>query len=121
MLEAAALRRATIVGTMLQLALAILAHFSGWVALHGLLFLGMMIAAISGYLYAQEVGKGYFAGAGGGLVSGAVCGVFGLALSIVLGDTDPALLLQNLAIFAFIGAVGGLFGQMAANVKPARH
>ncbi len=117
MIEMAALRRAMIVGTSLQVVLAILAHFSDWIALHALLFGAMMISAVAGYLYAQDISRGYAAGAAGGLVAGGVCGLFGVAISIILGDTDPGLLLQNTLIFVFTGGVGGLFGQMAAGMQ----
>jgi len=117
-LEQAALLRAMIVGTVLQLLLAILAHLSAWVALHALLFGAMMISAVSGYLYALDTAKGFAAGATGGVISGGVCGLFGVALSVVIGDTDPGLLVQNFMIFAFTGGIGGLFGQMAAVMQP---
>lgn len=117
MIDAAALRRAIIVGTVLQIVLAVLAHVVGWIAVHALLFAAMMISAVSGYLYAQEVGRGYAAGASGGLVAGGVCGVFGVATSIVLGDTDPALFVQSALILLFTGGVGGLFGQMSAAIR----
>lgn len=120
MINRPALRRAIIVGTVLQVGLALLGHFSGWIALHALLFLGMMISATSGYLYAQDVGRGYAAGAAGGAISGAVSALFGLAMSIILGDMDPGLFARDLAILALTGAVGGPFGQMAANLQPDR-
>jgi hypothetical protein len=121
MIDTAALNRAMIVGTLLQVVLAITAHFWGWVALHALLFGAMMLAAVSGYLYAQDVDRGYLAGAAGGLLAGGVCGIFGASLAIVLGDTDPGLLVQNTLIFVLTGGLGGLFGQMAARMAPAAH
>lgn len=120
MIDSSALSRAMIVGTALQVMLAVLAYFSGWIALHALLFGAMMLSAIAGYLYAQDIGRGYLAGATGGLVAGGVSGLFGVAMSVVLGNTDPGLFLQNTLIFIFVGGIGGLFGQMAAAMAPAR-
>jgi len=117
MIDNSALRRAAIVGTVLQVALAILAHFSGWVALHALLFGCMMISATAGYLYAQDVALGYLAGALGGLIAGGICGLFGVALSVILGDSDAGQFISNVLIFLLTGAVGGLFGQMAAGMQ----
>jgi hypothetical protein len=117
MIDAAVARRAVIVGTVLQVLLAVLAHFSLWIALHALLFGEMMISAVAGYLYAQDVAQGFAAGATGGVIAGGVCGLFGVALSIVLGDTDASLLIQNALIFAFTGGLGGLFGQMSAGIR----
>ena len=62
MIDSSALSRAMVVGTALQVVLAILAYFSGWIAQHALLFGAMMLSAIAGYLYAQDVSKGYLAG-----------------------------------------------------------
>jgi hypothetical protein len=117
MIDAAVAKRAMIVGTALQVVLAILADFSPWVALHALLFGEMMISATAGYLYAQDVAQGFAAGATGGLIVGSVCGLFGLALSVVLGDTDAGLLIQYAAILAFTGGIGGIFGQMSAGIR----
>ena len=115
--DPAAVRRAMIVGTALQILLAILAHFSLWIALHALLFGAMMISAVAGYLYAQDVARGYPAGVVGGLIAGGVCGLFGAAASVVLGDTDAGLFVQNTLIFLFTGGIGGLFGQMSASLR----
>jgi len=114
MIDSSALSRAMIVGTTLQVVLAILANLSAWIAQYALLFGAMMLSAIAGYLYAQDVSKGYLAGAVGGLVAGGVSGLFGVATSVVLGNTDPGLFIQNTLIFVFTGGIGGLFGQMAA-------
>lgn len=116
-IDALPARNAMIVGTAMQVVLAVLAHFSFWIAQHVLLFGAMMISAVAGYLYAQDVAKGYAAGAVGGLIVGGVCGLFGAAFSVVLGDTDSSLFLQNTLIFVFTGGVGGLFGQMSAGIR----
>jgi hypothetical protein len=104
----------------LQVVLAILAFFSGWIAQHALLFGAMMISATAGYLYAQDVAKGYLAGAAGGFVAGGVCGLFGAAMSVVLGNTDPGLFVEDTLVFVLTGGVGGVFGQMAAAMNPGR-
>ncbi len=120
MIDTPALRRAMIVGTVLLVALAFSAHVSAWITLHALLFGGMLISAAAGYLYALDVAKGYAAGGLGGAIAGGVCGFFGIALSIMLGDTDPSLFTQNALIYAFTGGVGGVFGQFAADLGPVR-
>jgi hypothetical protein len=120
MIDQAALRRAMIAGTVLQLALGSAAHLSVWLAAHALLFGAMLISASMAYLYALDVGSGYAAGALGGTLAGGTCGLFGAAFTIVLGDTDPSAFLENVAIFAFTGALGGLFGQLAQRLQPSR-
>ena len=120
MIDSPALNRAMIVGATLQVVLAILANLSAWIAQHALLFGAMMLSAVAGYLYAQDVSKGYLAGAVGGLVAGGVSGLFGVAMSVILGNTDPGLFMENTLIFVFTGGIGGVFGQMAAMMNPAR-
>ena len=114
LIDQQALQRAMIVGTLLQVVLAALAVMSAWIAQHVLLFGAMILSAVAGYLYAQDVSRGYFAGAAGGFVAGGVSGLFGTAMCIVLGVTDSGLLLEDALIFVATGGVGGLFGQLAA-------
>lgn len=116
LLDSPALKRAIIVGTPLQVLTVMLGHYGGLLAEHaiGFLFAGMMISATMGYLYALDVSKGYGRGAYGGAIAGGVCAL-GIAVSVPLGDMGiPALLLRTL-ISVLTGAVGGLYGQMAAD------
>lgn len=117
MLDNSALQRAIIVGTFLQIVTVVLGHFGNLLMLHevGFLFAGMMISATVGYLYAQDVSKGYGRGAYGGAIAGGVCAGIGIAVSVLLGDMAPAVLLLRTAISVLTGAVGGIFGQMAAD------
>jgi hypothetical protein len=81
-----ALQRAILVGTLFQVVAVVIAHFSLWIETHALLFGGMMISATIGYLYAQDVARGYAKGACGGAVAGGLCAVIGIAPSVLLGD-----------------------------------
>lgn len=117
MIEIRALLRAAVVGIVLQVAMYVLGHFSTWVAANVFWFGGMMISAVTGYLYAMDAGSGYFAGATGGAISGGGCGFIGIGLSAALGDSVPSLIATWTAIAVMIGAIGGLFGQMAANLR----
>ncbi len=110
-----ALQRATTVGILLQVVLVLLAHFSTWVEEHALLFGAMMISATSGYLYAREVAKGYGRGAYGGAITGGTCGIVGVGISLLLGDVSPVALTVRLLVSVLTGAVGGIYGQMAAD------
>jgi len=117
MLDASALQRAILVGTFLQALTVMIGHFGGLVAGYeiGFLFAGMMISATVGYLYAQDVSKGYGRGACGGAISGGACALMGIAFSVALGDMAPMILVQRTLISTLTGAVGGVFGQMAAD------
>jgi hypothetical protein len=116
-LDRSALQRAILVGTFLQALTVMVGHFGGLFAGYeiGFLFAGMMISATVGYLYAQDVSKGYGLGACGGAISGGVCALMGIAFSVVLGDMALIVLLQRTLISTLTGAVGGVFGQMAAD------
>jgi|HubBroStandDraft_6_1064221.scaffolds.fasta_scaffold1080260_2 hypothetical protein len=110
-----ALERAILVGTLFQVVAVVIAHFSLWIETHALLFGGMMISATMGYLYAQEVARGYVKGACGGAVAGGLCAIIGMAPSVLLGDMTPKMLGVRTLISILTGAVGGIYGQMAAD------
>ncbi|HEY1615314.1 MAG TPA: hypothetical protein VGF97_16660 [Rhizomicrobium sp.] len=110
-----AFQRAAVVGVLLQAVLVLLAHFSIWLAEHAFLFAAMMISAVSGYLYAQEVARGYIRGACGGALTGGTCGMVGIGMSVILGDTSPVSLTVRALVSILTGAVGGIYGQMAAD------
>ena len=110
-----ALERAILVGTLFQVVAVVIAHFSLLIETHALLFGGMMISATMGYLYAQEVARGYVKGACGGAVAGGLCAIIGMAPSVLLGDMTPKMLGVRTLISILTGAVGGIYGQMAAD------
>jgi len=116
-LDAAALKRAVGVGTFVQLVTFAIAHVGNLLATYtvGFLFAGMMISATMGYLYALDVSKGYRLGAYGGAIAGGLCAALGIAISVVLGDMDARTLVVRTAISVLTGAVGGVFGQIAAD------
>ena len=116
MIDARILQRAIIVGTVLQAAMMVLGHFFPWIRVHVFLFGGMMISSTAGYLYAMDYGAGFGRGILGGAVAGGVCGLLGLAVSVLLGDTPAALLALWTAIFTLTGAAGGFWGEIAARM-----
>ena len=115
MIDPRALVRAFIVGTVLQIVLVILCRLSPWIMQHAFMFGGMMIAATAAYLYAMDVGRGWFAGATAGAVIGGVCGFVGIVVAVTLRETAEIVIPYAVAICVLTGAVGGLFGQMAAS------
>ncbi|HUJ04223.1 MAG TPA: hypothetical protein VLW75_11325 [Rhizomicrobium sp.] len=117
MIDFKPLQRATFVGLVLQIAMYALGHYSDWVQANVFGFGGMMISASAGYLYAMDRGRGWFASATGGAIAGGICGLAGIALSVLLGDTVQSFIATGATISVFVGAVGGVFGQMAANLR----
>ena len=117
MIDTRLLQRVAIIGLAVQLLLSLAGHFFPWVAIHLFMFGRMMISASAGYLYAMEFGRGYAIGALGGAVAGGLCVVPAIALSVLLGDTGASMVAVGTGISILTGGVGGVFGQIAANLR----
>lgn len=118
MVDGRMLRLAIIVGTTLEVANVLLRHLQllgDYYAQFG----GMFIAGVAGLLYAREVDRGYRAGAVGGAAGGFVCATIGVALAVTLKDARPILILVAIPVCTLIGAIGGLFGQLGADIRQA--
>ena len=109
--------RAAVVGIVLQIALMIAVHFVAFVERQGFLLGGMTISAVAGYLYAMDTGKGYFTGATIGAILGGGAALVGVGVSVWLHDAPPHVVPLFTTICVVTGAIGGLFGQMSANLK----
>jgi len=116
-IDARTLLRCAFAGAVLQLVLAVAAHFVPWVAAHALLFGRMMCSATAGYLYGMALGRGYAAGALGGAIAGGLCIVPALALSVLAGDSPAAMVSVGTGIGILTGGIGGAFGQIAAILR----
>ena len=105
-----ALWRATLVGTVLQLAMVVGGHYVP--AIKNLFAPGgMLISLLAGWLYARmQAGGTRGATAIGGLVAGAACGFLGILESVYLGDVPTSLLAFGTAGSAVTGLLGGLVG-----------
>jgi hypothetical protein len=117
LIDSNVLIRALIVGIVLQLALALGAHYFAYVAKYYFLFGGMMIAATAGYLFGMGSGKSYFSGATGGAIAGGLCALVGVGASALMHDAASGIIPLFTAICVVTGAIGGLFGQMAAKLR----
>lgn len=119
MIEPRILQRATIVGTVLQVAWVLIGHFFPAVRAMANLYLfgGMMISALAGYLYAVDYAAGFGRGILGGAIAGGLCALIGIALSVLIGDTPFAMLALDVAISVVTGAAGGFWGQIAARMQ----
>ena len=117
LVDAKILDRALLVGVVLEAGLMVLGHYRPFITHHFGLFGCMMIAGTAGLLYARDLARGYVAGALGGLVIGAACGVAAIATANLLGDRPDDFLPYGVMVCALIGAIGGLFGQYAAWIR----
>jgi hypothetical protein len=113
--------RASLVGVILHVALvvleAVIPAFTHVVGLEGAMYAAMMISGMAGLLYARDLDKGFSPGALGGLGVGMISAFAGLALAGLLGTRQVFPLGLGTVIGTGIGAVGGVFGQMSANIR----
>ena len=109
---ARALWRATLIGTVLQLAMVVGGHY---VPAMKSVFApgGMIISGVAGWFFARLSRAPRGAAAIGGLFAGAACAFLGILESFYLGDVPATLLLLGTASSAVTGAVGGLIGSKA--------
>ncbi len=106
--------RATVVGTVLQLAMIAIGHFKPGL-MDGNFFpiVGTALGGVTGVLYGMWA-KGGSAGqnAIGGAVAGGVAGVLGSAASAGLGDVPLSTIGIAGVSTVVTGAIGGIFGRM---------
>jgi hypothetical protein len=117
LVDAKILDRALLAGVLCEVGFMILGHYRPVIDEHFGLFGVMMIAGTAALLYARDLARGYVAGALGGLVIGAACGVVAVGIANLLGDHPNRFLPYGVMISALIGAIGGLFGQYAAWIR----
>src|ERR1700754_4492388 len=86
LVEPKLLFRALAAGGACAAGVMILGHYRPFLAQHYGLFGCMMIAGTMGLLYARDLARGYVAGALGGLVIGAACGLAAVGTANLLGD-----------------------------------
>ena len=103
----AALRNATIVGTILQLAMVIAGHWVPFIKMNGFAIGGVAISLLAGVLYARAARVPRGTSALLGTVAGGACALIGIAVSFALGDVPALILVVGTASSAVAGAIGG--------------
>jgi hypothetical protein len=112
MINPKALQSALVIGTVLQVAMVVAGHFVPFVALHVFMFGGMAISAVAGIVYGRDA-AGYGGAALGAAIAGGGCALIGIALSVLMGDTQTIILAIGTVSSAVTGAVGGVLGRLA--------
>jgi hypothetical protein len=108
------LLKATVIGTVLQIAMVVAGHSNASVA--GLFAIGGMgISLLAGLLYGAWSGTPKAVSAGWGAIAGGVCALLGIAVSWMLGDVPVSLLALGTLSSTVTGAIGGLAG---AAIRP---
>lgn len=109
-----ALKRAGMLGTILQVALVVLGHFVPSLQAAGLFPIGgSAIGAIAGFCYARwSPGVSVGRAMGGGAMAGAVGGFLGSTVSYLLKDVPPSTILVACGSTLVTGLIGGLVGRL---------
>jgi hypothetical protein len=109
-----ALLIASLIGTVLQTAMVVAGHSNRSIAK---LFAvgGMSLSLIAGLIYAM-LARGDTTGSAmvGGVLSGAICALLGIAVSYFLKDVPASLLALGTLSSAVTGAIGGWLGSRFA-------
>jgi hypothetical protein len=113
MFSSRAFTRATVIGTVLQLAMVLSGHSVPAIAK---LFavVGVAISLVAGVIYAKSAGSASTGShALGGFLSGGLCALLGILVSYVLGDVPAMILALGTLSSAVTGLLGGLIGHFA--------
>ena len=106
-----ALVQATVAGTVLQLAMVLIGHWTPAVArLFGIG--GVLISLVAGVVYARLARPAPGAGAVGGAIAGGACALIGIIVSFALGDVPALILAVGTASSAVTSAIGGAAGAL---------
>ncbi|MBS0471181.1 MAG: hypothetical protein JSR60_08925 [Proteobacteria bacterium] len=104
-------------GILLELTMVAVGHYVPWVRVNFYEFGAMMFAGLAGLFYARDFAQGYARGALGGAVVGGTSGLIGISAANILGHVALIVLPVGTVITVLVGAIGGLFGQMGANIS----
>jgi len=107
-----ALINATVIGTVLQLAMIVAGHFIPFVKDNVFMLGGLAISLVAGLLYARAAKGSWGDSLIGGLISGGVCALIGIAASVAWGDTAQEILLLGTVSSVVTGAIGGAVGKV---------
>jgi hypothetical protein len=102
-----ALRNATIVGIAVQLVMVISGHWIEFIKMNLFAVGGVVISALVGAMYARDARVTRSRSAVSGAIAGGVCALIGIAVSYLLGDVPPLILVVGTISSAIGGAVGG--------------
>ena len=108
-----ALLVATVIGTVLQIAMVVAGHSNKSIAK---LFAvgGMSLSLAAGVIYAAMANGTTGSAILGGVIAGGACALVGIAVSYALKDVPASLLALGTASSAVTGAIGGWLGTLFA-------
>lgn len=98
----------TAIGTVLQIAMVVGGHYNEFIRMNVFALGGMAISMLFGALWAKSAATSKGGGFGGGALVGGLCAIIGIAVSVILGDTEAAVLAFGTLGSAVMGGLGGL-------------
>ena len=116
MFDGKLVQRAALTGIALQVTMVVIGHYVPWVHVNVSQFAAMLIAGLAGLFYGRDYGKGYGRGALGGAIAGGTSGLIAVCAANILGDVPLLAIPVGTVVMIVTGAIGGLFGQMSANI-----
>jgi hypothetical protein len=105
--SASAFRNATIIGTLLQLAMVASGHWVEFIKLNVFAIGGMLISAVAGVIYARSARVDRKKSTIQGALVGGLCALIGIVVSFFLGDVPANILALGTLSSAVTGAIGG--------------
>lgn len=106
-----ALINATVIGTVLQLAMVLAGHWAEDIA-NLFAVIGTLISLVAGLLYARDARGRWADSLLGGVIAGGVCALIGIAVSYLLKDVTADIFLLGTASSAAGGLLGGAIGKV---------
>ena len=118
MMDTKALITATVIGTVLQLAMIVAGHYVPFVRDQVFMLGGLGLSLVAGLIYALGA-RGRWSGALlGGAIAGGVCALIGIAASVALKDTAPMILAVGTLTSVVTGLIGGALGKLMVRTAP---
>jgi hypothetical protein len=108
--------RATLIGAVLQLALAVFGHYDARIASFFAVG-GMFLSLVAGFIFGRWSGSLGRGGAiAGGACAGAVCALLGILESYSLKDVPAWVIAFGPFSSAVTGAIGGFLGRLTRRI-----
>ncbi len=107
-----AITRATAIGALLQIVMVSAGHFLPALRDPGFAIGGMGFSAVAGWLFARAApDRRWRPILAGGAIAGGVSAIFGIGVSVLLGDVPASLLVLGTAASVLTGALGAAIGR----------
>jgi hypothetical protein len=105
---------ATAIGLILQLVMVVAGHYVPAIRDKGFAIGGMLISLVAGLVYARLAAAGWSAALGGGAITGGVCAMLAIAVSVSLKDVPAQILIVGTLASVITGLAGGAAGRLIA-------